>query len=279
MTSLRALVLIVVVVAGCGGSESSSPTAPSPPAPSASFTLQGDPESTQGATWTYRGSLQGVTFDLQGILLKPAGTRAVWCGGAQPRRRRQRLGLLPEHRDGNAAMGTRLHRDQLHPRRERADRSARHRERAWSQRRERAARTRGARNPEDARLRRSVSRGGARPQHGRLRDHGPGWRLSERFPRGLSHGGRCAAAERHRCRHRARRRPVRSGRRTSCIMATRMPSSRSRRTSVSTGFCWPARFHTSSTSTPAPITTTSRRARRSWRASEAGTRRIRCSSV
>ena len=52
----------------------------------------------QGATWTYRGSLQGVTFDLQGILLKPAGTRAVWCGGAQPRRRRQRLGLLAEHR-------------------------------------------------------------------------------------------------------------------------------------------------------------------------------------
>ena len=74
MTSLRALALIVVVVAGCGGSESSSPTAPTPPVPSASFTLQGDPESTQGATWTYRGSLQGVTFDLQGILLKPAGT-------------------------------------------------------------------------------------------------------------------------------------------------------------------------------------------------------------
>ena len=77
MRSLRALVLILVVVTGCGGSEPSSPTSPSMPAPptaSASFTLQGDPESTQGATWTYRGSLQGVTFDLQGILLKPAGT-------------------------------------------------------------------------------------------------------------------------------------------------------------------------------------------------------------
>ena len=35
--------------------------------------LQGDPESAQGATWTYRGSLDRVTFDLQGILLKPAG--------------------------------------------------------------------------------------------------------------------------------------------------------------------------------------------------------------
>jgi dipeptidyl aminopeptidase/acylaminoacyl peptidase len=37
------------------------------------FVLQGDPESAQGATWTYRGSLDGVTFDLQGILLKPTG--------------------------------------------------------------------------------------------------------------------------------------------------------------------------------------------------------------
>lgn len=35
--------------------------------------LQGDPESAQGATWTYRGVIDGVTFDLQGILLKPAG--------------------------------------------------------------------------------------------------------------------------------------------------------------------------------------------------------------
>jgi dienelactone hydrolase len=35
--------------------------------------LQGDPESAQGAPWTYRGSLDGVTFDLRGILLKPTG--------------------------------------------------------------------------------------------------------------------------------------------------------------------------------------------------------------
>ena len=35
--------------------------------------LQGDPESAQGATWTYTGTIGGVTFDLQGILLKPAG--------------------------------------------------------------------------------------------------------------------------------------------------------------------------------------------------------------
>jgi dienelactone hydrolase len=36
--------------------------------------VEGDPESAQGATWTYRGTLDGVTFDLQGILLKPAGS-------------------------------------------------------------------------------------------------------------------------------------------------------------------------------------------------------------
>jgi dienelactone hydrolase len=71
------LLLVAAVLAACGGSEPSSPTAPTPPAPpapSTSFVLQGDPESAQGATWTYRGSLQGVTFDLQGILFKPTGT-------------------------------------------------------------------------------------------------------------------------------------------------------------------------------------------------------------
>jgi dienelactone hydrolase len=74
MIAIRvSLVLIDVVLAGCGRSDSSTPTAPSTPAPSSAFALQGDPESAQGATWTYRGSLDGVTFDLQGILLKPTG--------------------------------------------------------------------------------------------------------------------------------------------------------------------------------------------------------------
>lgn len=75
MTMLRAnLLLLVAFVVGCGGSDRSSPTSPSsPPSPSAAFVLQGDPESTQGATWTYQGSLNGVVYDLQGILLKPAG--------------------------------------------------------------------------------------------------------------------------------------------------------------------------------------------------------------
>jgi len=38
------------------------------------FVLTGDPTSTNGATWTYRDTVNGVIYDLQGILLKPAGT-------------------------------------------------------------------------------------------------------------------------------------------------------------------------------------------------------------
>jgi dienelactone hydrolase len=72
-----ALVLACCVITGCGEADSSSPTGPSPPLSSppvsSAFVLQGDPESAQGATWTYRGSLDGVAFDLQGILLKPTG--------------------------------------------------------------------------------------------------------------------------------------------------------------------------------------------------------------
>jgi hypothetical protein len=78
MTPIRASVLVLAaLLAACGGSEPSPPTTPSPPPSSppvsSGFVLQGDPESAQGATWTYRGSLDGVTFDLQGILLKPTG--------------------------------------------------------------------------------------------------------------------------------------------------------------------------------------------------------------
>jgi len=67
------VVTLLVLAAGCGGKESSSPTAPSPAPSSPAFTLQGDPASGQGATWTYGGTLEGIAYDLQGILLKPQG--------------------------------------------------------------------------------------------------------------------------------------------------------------------------------------------------------------
>ena len=65
--------LLLVLFASCSDSTRASPTAPSSPSTISGFNVQGDPESSQGATWTYRGSLQGATFDLQGILFKPAG--------------------------------------------------------------------------------------------------------------------------------------------------------------------------------------------------------------
>jgi dienelactone hydrolase len=65
------VVVLVAIVCGCHDKTPLLPTAPSPQP--AAFTLQGDPESSQGATWTYKGTLQGTAFDLQGVLLKPSG--------------------------------------------------------------------------------------------------------------------------------------------------------------------------------------------------------------
>lgn len=76
----RAAILVSLAAlsgAACGGGGGtvgpSLPTSPSVVAPRAAVSLQGDAESAQGATWTYRGSLDGVAFDLEGILLKPRG--------------------------------------------------------------------------------------------------------------------------------------------------------------------------------------------------------------
>jgi hypothetical protein len=38
------------------------------------FVLTGNPASAGGATWTYKDTVNGVIYDLEGILLKPAGT-------------------------------------------------------------------------------------------------------------------------------------------------------------------------------------------------------------
>ena len=65
---------LAALFAGCGGS-STTPTSPTPPtAPVAEFTLTGDPTSPSGATWTYRATVEGTSFELDGILFKPAGT-------------------------------------------------------------------------------------------------------------------------------------------------------------------------------------------------------------
>jgi dienelactone hydrolase len=74
---IRALAaaLVLVLSTGCGrDAGSASPTGPSQSASSPTLTIQGDPASPQGASWTYVGTLAGVAYDLQGILLKPQGS-------------------------------------------------------------------------------------------------------------------------------------------------------------------------------------------------------------
>lgn len=68
------LLLIATLWSGCG----SGATTPSAPGPTMNpmtpaFRLAGDPESSAGATWTYRATTDGVAYDLRGILLKPRG--------------------------------------------------------------------------------------------------------------------------------------------------------------------------------------------------------------
>src|SRR5207302_1671668 len=37
------------------------------------FVLAGDPAAPGGATWTFRGTVDGVAYDLSGVLMKPPG--------------------------------------------------------------------------------------------------------------------------------------------------------------------------------------------------------------
>jgi dienelactone hydrolase len=74
------LLLVASVFSQCGGGPStpSGPTQTSAPVPTlnptpAAFQLAGDPESSSGATWTYRATTDGVAYDLRGILKKPRG--------------------------------------------------------------------------------------------------------------------------------------------------------------------------------------------------------------
>lgn len=39
------------------------------------FVLTGDPESSNGATWTYKRTINGTVYDLRGVLFKPPGSR------------------------------------------------------------------------------------------------------------------------------------------------------------------------------------------------------------
>jgi dienelactone hydrolase len=64
--------ILLGLLAACGNA-SKSPAAPSPNNPLAGFALTGDPTGANGATWTYRTTSGSTSWDLQGILFKPAG--------------------------------------------------------------------------------------------------------------------------------------------------------------------------------------------------------------
>ena len=70
---MRPLFLIVaVLLGGC----SNSPSENSPPDPDdilANLVITGDPASANGATWTYRATDDGISYELSGVLFKPAG--------------------------------------------------------------------------------------------------------------------------------------------------------------------------------------------------------------
>src|ERR671925_638499 len=75
MLRVVSLVLSITLLAACGTNGPSTPIAPSPVAPSlpAGFTLDGDPESSAGASWTYQATDGGLSYNLRGMLRKPAG--------------------------------------------------------------------------------------------------------------------------------------------------------------------------------------------------------------
>jgi dienelactone hydrolase len=75
----RTLSCAAVLIVICLGTIRASGARPAPVAarsgasPLAGFELTGDPASASGAMWTYKATSDGVSYDLRGILLKPAG--------------------------------------------------------------------------------------------------------------------------------------------------------------------------------------------------------------
>jgi dienelactone hydrolase len=75
MASVLRIPIVFVLLSALAGCHHVAPRVSVPPLPSApeapALTVTGDPESTDGATWTLIGTLDGTRVDLQGILLKP----------------------------------------------------------------------------------------------------------------------------------------------------------------------------------------------------------------
>jgi hypothetical protein len=67
------LFYVAILAVGCSDDRAATPSGPTPSGGSGSseLTITGDPTSPQGATWSYRGTLQGTVVDLQGVLRNP----------------------------------------------------------------------------------------------------------------------------------------------------------------------------------------------------------------
>src|SRR5215216_5386687 len=68
---LAAFLLLTEIACGDGAAT----TPPVTPADtSGTFSIVGNAEAPGGATWTFRGTVAGVAYDLSGVLLKPIGS-------------------------------------------------------------------------------------------------------------------------------------------------------------------------------------------------------------
>jgi len=70
---VRTLVLLSsTVIAACGGTGTvSNGTGGS--GSDTGFVVTGNPEAPAGATWSYKGTVEGVSYDLTGVLYQPPG--------------------------------------------------------------------------------------------------------------------------------------------------------------------------------------------------------------
>ncbi len=65
--------VLLTVAGGCSAGAGRHPVGPNAAQPDPGFVVRGDPEAPGGASWSYRGKVGGVTYDLTGVLLKPPG--------------------------------------------------------------------------------------------------------------------------------------------------------------------------------------------------------------
>ena len=103
-----------------------SPSEPTVPGSIPGFTLSGNPASSDGATLDVSHTGRLDPYDLPGHFASAVWFRPVLRRDHQPRQQLERRRLLAHDRPRDGAVGTGLHRDQLHARGRRADRIARH---------------------------------------------------------------------------------------------------------------------------------------------------------